>query len=140
MLVVDTSVALKWFKSEPDSNLAEAIVAAEDVIAPDLLLAELANACWAAARRGLLTATQAADMPSALRLYMAVLHSLEPLARRAIHIAQTLDHPVYDCFYVALAEREAAPLVTADRRLLAKLAGTPWAGIAVDLASFAARP
>jgi predicted nucleic acid-binding protein len=140
MLVVDASVALKWFKSEPDSSLAEVAVAAEDMIAPDLLLAELSNACWAAARRGLLTAAQVADMPNALRLYVTVLHPLDPLARRAIHIARTLDHPAYDCFYLALAEREAVRLVTADRRFINRLAGTPWAGTALDLASFAPRP
>jgi predicted nucleic acid-binding protein len=38
-----------------------------------------------------------------------------------------LDHPVHDCFYLALAEVEAGQLVTVDRRLLAKVAGTPFA-------------
>lgn len=35
------------------------------------------------------------------------------------------DHPIYDCFYLALALKEDAPLVTADRKLaiLAKKAG-----------------
>ncbi|WP_255518572.1 hypothetical protein [Synechococcus sp. CBW1006] len=28
-----------------------------------------------------------------------------------------LDHPVYDCLYLALARREAAVLLTADQRL-----------------------
>jgi predicted nucleic acid-binding protein len=37
-----------------------------------------------------------------------------------------LRHPVYDCFYLALAEREDATLVTADRRLIGRLAGSRW--------------
>lgn len=34
----------------------------------------------------------------------------------ALALAQELDHPVYDCLYLALVEREKRPLVTADRR------------------------
>jgi predicted nucleic acid-binding protein len=33
-------------------------------------------------------------------------------------VARRLGHPVYDCVYLALAEREHAPFVTADHRLL----------------------
>ncbi|WP_254987446.1 hypothetical protein [Cyanobium sp. ATX 6E8] len=32
-------------------------------------------------------------------------------------LAFHLDHPFYDCLYLALARREAAVLVTADQRL-----------------------
>ena len=52
---------------------------------------------------------------------------LSTLAERALAIAGALDHSVYDCFYLALAEVEAGQLVTADRRLLAKVTGTPFA-------------
>jgi predicted nucleic acid-binding protein len=48
------------------------------------------------------------------------------LASRAFEIAAELRHPVYDCFYLALAEREEASLVTADRRLIGRLAGSRW--------------
>jgi predicted nucleic acid-binding protein len=46
------------------------------------------------------------------------LRPLRPLAARAAALARKLDHPVYDCLYLALAEAEGAPLVTADRRFL----------------------
>ena len=36
----------------------------------------------------------------------------------ALALACHLDHPVYDCLYLALARREAALLLTADQRLL----------------------
>ena len=45
---------------------------------------------------------------------------------RAVAIARELDHPVYDCFYLAVSEALDAPLVTADGRLLARVAGTPF--------------
>jgi predicted nucleic acid-binding protein len=35
----------------------------------------------------------------------------------ALALACHLDHPVYDCLYLALARREAAQLLTADQRL-----------------------
>jgi predicted nucleic acid-binding protein len=47
--------------------------------------------------------------------------------RPALGIARVLDHPAYDCFYLALAEREHALLVTADDVLVRRLTGTPWA-------------
>ena len=51
-----------------------------------------------------------------------VLVPMSTLGRHAMVQAATLRHPIYDCFYVALSQREATPLVTADRRLLS-LAG-----------------
>ena len=39
------------------------------------------------------------------------------LLAEALALACHLDHPVYDCLYLALARREAAVLVTADQRL-----------------------
>jgi predicted nucleic acid-binding protein len=31
-----------------------------------------------------------------------------------------LNHPIYACFYLALAERERAPLVCADKKMIKK--------------------
>ena len=51
---------------------------------------------------------------------------LAPLAARALAIAAELRHPAYDCFYLALAEVRDLKLITADRRLVARLAESPW--------------
>jgi predicted nucleic acid-binding protein len=50
-----------------------------------------------------------------------------------VFIAGELDHPVYDCFYLALAELERTILVTADTRLLGKVGSTSWEERVVDL-------
>jgi predicted nucleic acid-binding protein len=50
-----------------------------------------------------------------------------------VAIARDLDHPDYDCFYLALAEQRQATLVTADRRLLNRVRGTQWASVAMGL-------
>jgi predicted nucleic acid-binding protein len=59
------------------------------------------------------------------------------LVERGIVIAGELDHAVYECFYLALAEARQIQLVTADARLLAKLRGTAWASHGVSLADYA---
>jgi predicted nucleic acid-binding protein len=52
----------------------------------------------------------------------------KPARRRArgdavMALAVRLTHPIYDCFYVALAEREQCALITADARLVAAAKG-----------------
>ena len=37
-----------------------------------------------------------------------------------MELAIALDHPAYDCFYIAHAEQLGAPLLTADKKLIAK--------------------
>jgi len=56
-----------------------------------------------------------------------------PLAARALAIAAAIEHPAYDCFYLALAELRDTRLVTADRRLRSRLVATPWARLLVGL-------
>ena len=118
-LVVDASVAAKWVLPEPDFSQAERLrQSGEALIAPTLVLAEIGNAVWKRAIRGELTA---ADAESAVRLAAVLFSSLLPmeqLAIRANALAIGLRHPIYDCFYLALAEREDATLVTADARLI----------------------
>jgi len=96
--------------------------AAEDrtgIAAPDLILAEIANAVWKRAREKELTAARALE---SIRVASALIDRLCPLAtlvERAAEIAISLDHSICDCFYLALAERERVRLVTADDRLAA---------------------
>ena len=50
----------------------------------------------------------------------ALVDRVEPdrhLQAEALALAIHLQHPVYDCLYLALARREAATLITTDRRL-----------------------
>ncbi len=59
------------------------------------------------------------------------------LLARARHWCSLLDHPAYDCLYIALAEQQNATLITAEQRLLRKLQ-EPHAGLPASLD--AARP
>jgi predicted nucleic acid-binding protein len=116
--VVDASVAVKWLVSEAYSEEAARLLESDRVlIAPALLYAEAANALWALARRGDIAA---ADVGEALAVLadapLSVPSSLRRLMPAAARLAGDLDHPVYDCFYLALALQEQHPVVTADRR------------------------
>jgi predicted nucleic acid-binding protein len=126
-LVVDASVALKWFVLEAGSEAALRLVGrGERLVAPNLLVAEVCNATWKRVRRGDAKPEQLADAAETLPRAIDAFVPDAPLARRAAAIALELGHPVYDCFYLALAEREDARVVTADRRLVERLARTAW--------------
>lgn len=135
-LVVDASVALKWYVAEADSAAAADVGARPGLVAPSLLVAEVANGLWKTERLGRLPAGEADRAISDLPSWFDRLVPPEDLAARALVIARALDHPIYDAFYVALGEREGAPLVTADQRLCKAVASTPWFAISPPLRVF----
>ena len=47
-------------------------------------------------------------------------HDDETVSADAVRLALALDHPVYDCVYLALAHRIGAMVVTADLRFPTK--------------------
>ena len=119
-LIVDASVAVKWVVDEPGSDKALALYADEgDLAAPTLILAEVGNALWKKYRKNLVTGPQLKLALESLPRFFEHLCDLPELAPRARELALRLDQPIYDCFYLALAERESAALVTADARLFA---------------------
>lgn len=133
-LVIDTSVAIKWVVEEADSDAALALAGA-DMIAPALARIEAGNVLRTLAARQAVSAAQALDLFALLQTAPVVIvdHD-EALERQALALALELGHPVYDCVYLALAERTGRHLVTADRRFLRGLAGTEHAGRAIALA------
>ena len=117
-LVVDTSVALKWVVEEEGSEAALALKG-RDLAAPSLLRIEAANALRTLAARRAIAPAAALDLLGLLQeAPMALVEPDDALERRALEIALDLGHPVYDCVYLALAERMERPLITADGRLL----------------------
>ena len=129
-LVVDASVATKWVLPEPGSAEAAALRTQDpDLIAPSLVVAELGNALWKGVMRGDIAGRDVVHILQIAAGHYARLIPLEDIAAEATKLAVDLKHPIYDCFYLALAERERAPLSSADRRLVA--ATTKGKGIGV---------
>ncbi len=140
-LVVDASVACKWFIEEEDSTEAAQLLArGEGLVAPDLIIPEVCNAMWKKLCGGQATPAQAKAAVEGLAGLFDDLVASVRLAVRAFAIAETLRHPVYDCFYLALAEHVDSRLITADARLLGRLAATPWAQRATSIHDLSALP
>jgi len=133
-LVVDASVAARWFLSTEKADAAVVLLTSGDrLIAPDLVIVEVTNAAWKAAVFGNVPIETASDF---VHKSAALFHELVPASQlkdRAFEIALTLRHPAYDCFYLALAEKRACKLVTADERLQRRCAGTPFAALVTTL-------
>jgi predicted nucleic acid-binding protein len=137
LLVVDASVAVKWVLKEPDSDAARRIADRAELLAPDLLWAELGNVLWRHQRSGELTPTDARDLLFTLRAVPVRTYALFPLLPLALEIAVTIGHSIYDCIYLALADQEDCRVVTADRRLQNAVASGPMAGSVMALTDMA---
>ncbi len=122
-LVVDASVAIKWVIEEEGTSAALAL-RGQKLAAPDLINAECANILWKKARLGELSADEAAFAARLLASGDIEMIQTRDLAEAAVLIAIELDHPAYDCLYLAVAERLDTELVTADNKLLRKAGAT----------------
>jgi predicted nucleic acid-binding protein len=127
-LAVDASVAFKWFVPEAGGEAALALLDSDEPLwAPDLVLMELGNALTGRLRPladGFAVATAAIDRLGAL--YSRLLPSSD-FVRRAMHLSFELRHPIYDCIYLAMVEREDIKLVTADEKFVRLMANTAYA-------------
>ncbi len=120
-IVVDASVAIKWVVEEPEADKALALWSMGSLIAPDLIYAECANILWKKAQRG--EHTKEESLFGARLMVRADLETFpsDSLMEAAVELAIDLDHPAYDCLYLALALERDCQFVTADKRLLNKL-------------------
>ena len=128
-LVVDASVVAQWVLQQEGSARATALRSEERLIAPSLVAAEVGNAIWKAVRRGDVTRDDALAAIESALLPLDELTPSDDLRLRALAMAIDLDHPVYDCLYLALAEREQCAVVTADQRFVT--AAKKMKGVAV---------
>ncbi|WP_349371099.1 type II toxin-antitoxin system VapC family toxin [Salinarimonas sp.] len=135
-LIVDASVAVKWFVEEEGSEAAQRILdePAAVLLAPDLLLVEVGNALWKKFNRDEVSWAQMLAAVSTLRVVFQPpnLVPVAELAEHATRLAVELGHPIYDCLYLALTARtRGGVLVTDDRKLLAMASrlGVPARGL-----------
>lgn len=117
-LTVDASVVVKWYVSETHSKEARLLLGHRlERFAPDFVLVELANIFWKKARLGEIGDPQAYFRELSRVRQAVVLSSTADLIERAAQVATQIDHPIYDCLYIACAEATGSTLITADRRL-----------------------
>ena len=130
-LVIDASVAIKWVVDEHGTREALSLLR-HRLFAPDLLVAECANVLWKKTRRNELSVEEARLAARLLQRADVELTPMRPLLESATMLAIALDHPAYDCTYLALAESLSCDLVTADHRTI-----HATINVAVERASFA---
>ncbi len=138
--VVDASVGVKLVLPEAHADQAAALfeqlneAPPTTLYVPDLFYVECTNVLWKHVRRRELSAPAAAQGAAILHeLKMSVVSTAE-LMLAALDLAVHHDISVYDACYVALSDRLRAPMITADERLVRKLAGAEhqieWLGAA----------
>ena len=120
-IVIDANVAIKWVLKEPGREEAVSLLDAYeagtvDLIAPQLLMAEVASALSKRCRRG--------DMaPARAKQAFRLLEDRSPMlidnpAHLSLALSMSLTHQIslWDALYLALAVERRCDLVTADRR------------------------
>jgi predicted nucleic acid-binding protein len=129
-IVVDASAAVHWLFELEFSDKAEALlVSGERLIAPDLVMAEIASAIWKFVRFAGVSADTATSVLAEADQHFDELVPANELKDEALALAIELQHPVYDCFYLALARQRSAVVVTTDRRLVRRCGDSVFAGL-----------
>ena len=133
MPVVDASVVVDWVA--PGIDPASPALAClrrlarrqAELLAPRLLLEEVANAVLTGIRRQRWSEAAAERSFSVLSRLPVRLVDDRRLLERAWELARRYgDQPLYDMLYVAAAERAGTTLITADGELRSRLAHLNW--------------
>ena len=135
--VVDASIAIKWVVEEAGTDEAWIVYRNASLIAPDLLAAECSNILWKKVSRNNLTDQEAILAARVLAVADLELVPTRPLMETATRLAIDLDHPAYDCVYIALAAERGCRFVTADQRLLNKLGQRSQPSVQAEVISLA---
>jgi predicted nucleic acid-binding protein len=120
-LVIDASIAVKWVVDESGTPEALELRERAKLIAPELLIAECANILWKKVQWHELLKEEALLAARLLKGAEIELRPMRSLLDRATRMSIEIDHPAYDCVYLALATETKCQFVTADERFLRKL-------------------
>jgi predicted nucleic acid-binding protein len=122
-LIVDSSVAVKWFLPETYSAEASRILTEYDngalsFMAPDFIYAEFGNVVW---KKLIFQGVDANAADTAIAKFQQLkisLTSTASLLDDAYRLAVTHKRSVYDSLYLALSLRAGCRFVTADEKLV----------------------
>jgi len=115
-VVIDASVlAAALIDSGKEGRWAEATIAANDSVAPELVLVETSNVLRRLERARQISTFEASSAHRDLMRLDLELFSFGPFAERVWVLRDNLTS--YDAWYVALAEALRCPLATLDKRI-----------------------
>jgi predicted nucleic acid-binding protein len=134
--VIDASVSVVWEVASPLSRKADLLRnnfrnGIHELLAPETIIWETADALIKLERQKVLLPGRARPLFIDFLKTQPVLYGAAALIHRAMTIALQSRAGLYDCLYVALAEREQCELATADQRLVNSLQNqfplsNPW--------------
>jgi predicted nucleic acid-binding protein len=129
--VIDASAGIKFYVPEDLTEAAKRLFQSLDegevsLFVSDLFYRECGNIFWKYIRRhGLLVDYARRSLRNLISLPLNLV-SGNDLLPSALDLAVDYDITVYDASYVVLAHDLRFPLITADRKLLRKLAGSSF--------------
>ncbi len=136
--VIDASVALKWqFKDESETEaalkmLADFIEGKISIFSPTLFAYEVVSAVHIAVSRNRIAEDEGIEIIRDILGIGVVLANFSGLEEHTFRIAKTYKRSVYDCAYIALAQKEGCNFYTGDKRLFNsiknKLSFVKWVG------------
>lgn len=125
--VVDASVVVKWFFTEPHDHEALRLRNSQyQLHAPDFMLLEVDNVLCKRIRRGILSVVAGKEIQHLLRQLPLIIHQFRSFEEQAFDLANATGRSLYDCLYLALALELQAKLVTADRKFYDALQGSTY--------------
>jgi len=120
-LVVDSSISVKWFIEEEDSDIAQLILDQYTdgtllFLAPNLIQAEFGNIVW---KKLVFRGLSIVDADFAIQEFKTISFVLTPISilfDEAFQIAVKYKRSFYDSLYLALSVKENCGFVTADEK------------------------
>ena len=126
-LVIDASVAVKWYLPEDHSDAAEKLLLPGfDLHAPELIFTELGNVLWKKCRTDDISSSESLVIIENFLKRDITYHQLSKLLTSAFAGANSFGQTVYDWTYLSLAVSLNARFVTADRRFFLSLRETTY--------------
>jgi predicted nucleic acid-binding protein len=126
IIVVDASVASKWFIPEDNADDAlELLGRPYELHAPDLIFLEVDNVLCKLIRRGLLPEEDGFDIHNRILTFPIRSYPSQNFREEAFQMAIETKRSIYDCLYLALAEALDGRMVTADAKFFQSLQSTP---------------
>jgi predicted nucleic acid-binding protein len=124
--VLDSSIGFKTLIPEVLTDKAELLLqdfknAVHVLLSPDVYPVEVIHALTRAERQGRITPAQGGKLFASFMTSLPQLYPYIPLLPRAYDISSKMRVGVYDCIYVAMAEREKCEFATADDKLVNNL-------------------
>jgi predicted nucleic acid-binding protein len=126
IIVVDASVAAKWFIAEDNADdVLELLSRPYELHAPDLLFLEVDNVLCKLIRRGLLSDEEGLNIHDRISTFPIRSYPSHNFREEAFHMAVGTKRSIYDCLYLAVAEALDGRMITADRKFFQSLQNSP---------------